>query len=730
MNLHPPSTHRLFDLRWVWLSIVILGLMLTTAACKRDNRHVQDSGIGFTLQRLTPEVSMGKDASSLQPLTSATPSPVSRGMVITTNDTGEGVLRGALASNETCTIHIFFDTSLRVSACSRAMQHGGATVTCQEEGTAVYQGCVANLQQTPSGMVQIVGSWVVISYQPEMELTLVSVLEGEAQVRAVIDPETAQVSETWKTIPAGHMWYTTPGETSLQIGDLPPREALSLNELPTIVEAAKLTPWYDRVRDEAIEEGVAPEDWQTPIEIQGGGGPLTDPAIGRAVMMSIDWEDILGRISLFPGPAPVSLPDLPGRTTADFPYNPDRAQALLKTAGAAGPIGFYVVMEDGAYMRAASRLEAFLAKVDIFVGIIPIDPEHATAVIEDVLGKGAGVIWIGPTLNLDIPALTEEIDPIPSPSPAVQGGGGPLEDPFVGRAVLTAIDWRALQLILKIEDPIPITFPGLENVTSDDFPYDPVYARQILGESGADGHFPIILVVQENEPFLKAADAVRTYLTEIGVKTAIYPTKPTAAPDILTTYVSNGQAVFWLGPAIHADWHETVSTEAPPIQISLSPQSQESGALTSLEEVFPNEWRVGDTHKDATVQMILSFDITDLPMQAQIIEAWLDLSEVKTMGQPFTKLGCLRAYLSPSKGFSIEAFAWEPELGAVARWCSEEDLLANEVQDDIVETLQQSLGTKRYRLRLQFNEGYTNYDQTADLLIFREPHLHVIYTLP
>ena len=723
MDPQSPPSPTFPRLRWALLIALSLGLTLLVAACNRNQPQVQP-GIDFTLQRLTPEVLLGADASSLQKLTSDAPEPVPAGYVVSTDAAGEGLLRGQLPSNETCAIHIFFDTSLQAAACSKAEQQTGSTVTCQQQGTAVYQGCVANLQQTPSGVIQIVGSWVVVSYQPEKQLTLVTVLDGRAQVQPVIDAAAYTLGES-VTLEKGYFLFTTPGDSPPDIAGLKPRHPLPLSKLPTILDNTGLGPWYERVREKAIEDEILPS--YTPV-IQGAGGPLENADVGQAVLMSIDWSDILVRIALAAEPAAVSLPGIHGRTTADFPYSPSRAQALLERAEIAGPIGFYVVMEDGAYTRVAARLEDYLAKLDIFIGIIPIDPEHAPAVIEEKLGEGAGVIWIGPQLDLDIEALAAKVAP-PSrpPSPTLQGGGGPLEDPFVVRAVLTAIDWRALQSLFGTDAPIPLAFPGIGNASSDDFPHDLPYARQILGESGAEGGFPIFLVILNDETYLQAADLMRDMLAELGLKTVLFPTNIETAPDRLAELKAKDQAVLWLGPEISQDWRET----APAAQtLILTPEAGESGVLTSAEEVYPGQWAAGDTKQDAGVQMILSFDISGIPPEARITDASLNLTPTKISGYPFGKLGCLRAYASKAKTFGVEAFAWKPELGALARWCSEDELRSGGLQQGLPETLQAALGGKRYRLRLQFNERLTNDDGVADLIRFDEPALRITFTLP
>ncbi len=556
-------------------------LLLLIMACGNGG---QTAEILFSLQRLAPQVFLGESENALQPLPSSAPRPVSPGAFISTDAQGEGLLLGKLPGNETCRIHIFYDTRLRASACSKTAEAAGSTVTCQEAGTAVYQSCAGNLQQTPSGVIRITGSWVIISYQPELQLTLVTVLEGEAQVAPVLDARDYTLGQAISLKP-GYFLFTQPDAHLSPVADLEPRQPHPIADLPRLLDALGLLPVYERIQKQARDDGVLPE---TP---------------------------------------------------------------------------------------------------------------------------------------------TPAASPTPSPTPpletAVQAAGGPLEDPFVSRAVVTAIDWRELQAVFGSKEPIPISLPGVEGLAPDDFPFDPPYARQILAESGAEAGFVLLLVTLEDDVHLKAADVLRANLAEIGVKTPVYPATLEQAPDLLAELAAAGQAVMWLGPAIPDDWKQAAS---PPLQTRiLAPEKAESGTLTSFEEIFPGEWAVGDTREDASVQLVLSFDITGIPPDGRITDAALNLEDFTIQGEPFRDLGCLRAYPLTPQPLNVSAFGWEPELGAVARWCSEEALRSRAEQPSLRKALQTSLGEKRFTLRLRFNETPTDDDGQADLLRFTQPGLQIRY---
>jgi hypothetical protein len=325
----------------------------------------------------------------------------------------------------------------------------------------------------------------------------------------------------------------------------------------------------------------------------------------------------------------------------------------------------------------------------------------------------------------------------------IQGAGWTL-GAMTSQAIMTGVDWENIQETFFPENDAPVTvlLPDMAGLPITDFPYAPDAAWMALAEAGTPGSFSLFLVTLDDANHQGAAEMAIKYLGELGIKTQFHSTSLSDAPEILAELAASGQAVIWLGPEIDDSWR-AYAPPPPAEPLQFSPVENESGALTPYEQAIPGQLTVGDTYKAPDVQLMLTFDISAVPAQAQITDAHLDLATFEITGEPFEQLGCLRAYVSKVSEFSAEAYAWEKELGAVARWCSVEELREGGLEEGLIGSIQQNLGEGRYAIRLQFenrttDDGSTDPDSItttddvllSDFITFEQPVLRLSYTTP
>ncbi len=162
---------------------------------------------------------------------------------------------------------------------------------------------------------------------------------------------------------------------------------------------------------------------------------------------------------------------------------------------------------------------------------------------------------------------------------------------------------------------------------------------------------------------------------------------------------------------------------------TLSALPNESGSVRSNGDV-KGVTNVGDIESNDGSQAFLSFDISGIPATANISEVKVDFSHYDTLGHPFTALGCLRGYPQNYGSLDASDYFTGHALGAILRWCHASELNTVQADEDVRQALQQSLGSSRFQLRLQFNDKQSNNDGKADMVRLGTPKLIVTYTAP
>jgi hypothetical protein len=166
------------------------------------------------------------------------------------------------------------------------------------------------------------------------------------------------------------------------------------------------------------------------------------------------------------------------------------------------------------------------------------------------------------------------------------------------------------------------------------------------------------------------------------------------------------------------------------VTVTLSPIAGESGAVRSDGGVLPGEITVGDTVENFKVQAFISYDISDIPANATILEVKNKFNKYTSGGDPFDHLGVLNGYkhdfTTPLKAAN---FVSGSPTGNIVDWGALGILDKIEVQPLLKTALQSKVGKDRFKLRLQFAGG-TNHDGIADFVSFTDPSLIVKYTTP
>jgi hypothetical protein len=206
----------------------------------------------FTLVRQFDGVFSGS-ADPLQPFSGDEPQPFPEGFLVLTDPTGEGVLEGDLEGKR-CRIFVFSTTRMQKKACARATFESG-NISCVEEGSAVFSECSNHVVTTASGALQLVGSYVMVTYLPDSQVSVFMVSDGEALVRPVMDEQSYEMgSETLLT--AGNFYYTAPNPVLPSISGLPSRESLSFDRLPALLQQYDLSTWINRASSRSEEANV------------------------------------------------------------------------------------------------------------------------------------------------------------------------------------------------------------------------------------------------------------------------------------------------------------------------------------------------------------------------------------------------------------------------------------------------------------------------------------------
>ena len=353
----------------------------------------QDSQV----RREHAEVWAGSAAGGTMPrLTDGIWHALNAGDMVTTDDDGEAWLDIGGCH----LIYLFFDSKIIKSACAESDYDAG-NVTCAVSGTSVHNNdCSSEVHlQTRSADIVLGGTWVWLTYLPELELTLLVVGEGSAKVWPIREVD-GWVRDEPITVKAQEFMFTAPDNRLEEIAGLEPRLSHGVRMLPRLVQILRMRRWLEYVQERAeldkVEFLQATTVSAAPVIVRGAGGALEDSRVSKGLLNVVDWKDV---VSLgFPDEEPYAEIDLPGLAASSLSstFDPDAARALWEEAGY--PNGFEVMvlysMEDKALAESADRMWGYLAEHGLKAGRLEVASGEVDAMVEEFTAGGVSVLWL------------------------------------------------------------------------------------------------------------------------------------------------------------------------------------------------------------------------------------------------------------------------------------------------------------------------------------------------
>ncbi|MFN2220883.1 MAG: ABC transporter substrate-binding protein [Anaerolineae bacterium] len=320
---------------------------------------------------------------------------LSAGDSVRTDGNGEAELRLVGCDGS---VWVFDNSTLSVWTCTKKAELD-KEYWCTEEGTAGFNiSCSSRFDvvDTPSAQVNIKATAFTITYLPERQLTLVTVLRGVVTVAPVLDMDTLEIGEP-VPVEAGYFLYTMPGGVSPEIGEVPAREPRPLYELPLIVYELGIRGWMDNVTRWAETEQLLEPWWPFQgVTIDFDDGQLADARIQEAFVGAIDQEAVLA--SAFPNEDVRFIAIISGAPVEAFtiPYDPERALALLEEAGYPRDQAVFIVFpeEDGQVATAAKLVAGDLSRIDIPVELYPAPTEGLAGLKRELINEGVSIVMV------------------------------------------------------------------------------------------------------------------------------------------------------------------------------------------------------------------------------------------------------------------------------------------------------------------------------------------------
>ena len=296
-------------------------------------------------------------------------------------------------------VWVFDNSTLSVWSCTKQAESDNE-LWCAEEGTAGFNiDCASRfVVDTPSALVTIQGTAFTVTYLPEYQLTLVTVLREVVEVAPVLDMDTLELG---KPVPVeeGFFLYTMPGELPPEVGGVPAREPRPLSELPIIVYPLGIRGWMDDITRWGGDQQLLPPTWPfQPLQVVVAfdGGQLADPRVQEAFVAAIDKKGVR---SMAFADEDIQLTARIGDDLVnayDIPYDPDKALALLEEAGYdhGQTVTLLFPEEDDQVATAAKRIAGDLSLIDIAVDLQPVPGADLSAVMTKLASAGEPVIAV------------------------------------------------------------------------------------------------------------------------------------------------------------------------------------------------------------------------------------------------------------------------------------------------------------------------------------------------
>jgi archaellum component FlaF (FlaF/FlaG flagellin family) len=252
------------------------GFTLVPAEIRRERSRIWS---GQTLSNPLAEFTNG-DYAELPP-----------GSYVTTDANGEAWLR--LSTCPATLVYLYWESGLATSSCSKA---GRGNSVCVFGGTAAFRNQCSNMiLETPSAEIELLGTWVAISYLPERQLSLVQVLEGQAVVRPVNDFDTISYGEP-TLVDEGFFWFSAPDFVSGPLQGLREREAHPLEQLTLLYGVFGLERWTFAIKSRAEADGAIPDTTGPVITFFNAPRSTLEP--GNSATITVEAEDAASGMNL------------------------------------------------------------------------------------------------------------------------------------------------------------------------------------------------------------------------------------------------------------------------------------------------------------------------------------------------------------------------------------------------------------------------------------------------
>lgn len=320
--------------------------------------------------------------------------PLNSGEAVSTNSSGMAELNfsGCWPGQLFC----FKDSGLtfQVATCDQ-VTFENTPLACVPNGSIYTNGpCPAEYAiNTGSARINKTGTVLSITYLPDKRnVTLVIVLEGSVTVEPVLDVNTAELGRP-DNVDTGFFYFTMPDNQLSPIGDLQPRQAYPIPELPPVVAELDIWDWMFNVRERAEVDGIPPENWppelggpgdeseppqpENEVFVNSAGGAFDDPRVQEALLHAVDWPEAAAAVNLedtrltgFVGPDAIDL-------LRDIVHDPDLSWALLAEAGYPNGLGatLFYPPDDPQLARMGKMIVPIIAKAGFDAGLQELNDE-------------------------------------------------------------------------------------------------------------------------------------------------------------------------------------------------------------------------------------------------------------------------------------------------------------------------------------------------------------------
>ena len=136
------------------------------------------------------------------------------------------------------------------------------------------------------------------------------------------------------------------------------------------------------------------------------------------------------------------------------------------------------------------------------------------------------------------------------------------------------------------------------------------------------------------------------------------------------------------------------------LSASISNLRSESGQVRSDGSTFSRTVVGFSDNNDSA--LFLSFDLSDIPEDAQINDVDLEFEGLDMVGSPFSSLGCLNIYPASYGSLRSQSYSRRSDASPYARICNSNRLNSPVSSSSLRRALSSYLGEDRFQLRLQF----------------------------